>query len=67
MTAPTSAAAHSTTDRTTTRTTTTSTTAKTTTTPLAPTELRSAWASIPPPITTLAAVVDGKPIGLIVG
>lgn len=71
MTAPTSAAAHSTTDRTTdrttTRTTTTSTTTKTTTTPLAPTELRSAWASIPTPITTLAAVVDDKPIGLIVG
>lgn len=32
-----------------------------------PTELRSAWASIPTPITTVAAVVDGQPIGLIVG
>lgn len=34
---------------------------------LSPTELRSAWASIPTPITTVAAVIDGQPIGLIVG
>lgn len=32
-----------------------------------PTELRAAWASIPTPITTLAAVIDGRPVGLIVG
>lgn len=32
-----------------------------------PTALRSAWASIPTPITTVAAVVDGHPVGLIVG
>lgn len=36
-------------------------------TPISPTELRAAWASIPTPITTLAAVVDGRPVGLIVG
>lgn len=35
--------------------------------PLSPTELRAAWASIPTPITTVAAVVDGAPVGLIVG
>lgn len=34
---------------------------------LSPTKLRSAWASIPTPITTIAAVVDGRPVGLIVG
>ncbi|AGP31591.1 flavin reductase family protein [Corynebacterium terpenotabidum] len=32
-----------------------------------PTQLRAAWASIPTPITTVAAVVDGRPVGLIVG
>lgn len=32
-----------------------------------PTALRSAWASIPTPITTVAAVIDGHPVGLIVG
>jgi flavin reductase (DIM6/NTAB) family NADH-FMN oxidoreductase RutF len=37
------------------------------TTALSPTELRAAWASIPTPITTVAAVVDGQPTGLIVG
>ncbi|WP_312977801.1 flavin reductase family protein [Corynebacterium sp.] len=37
------------------------------TSPLTPTSLRSAWASIPTPITTVAAVVDGHPVGLIVG
>lgn len=38
-----------------------------TTAPLSPTELRAAWAAIPTPITTVAAVVDGVPTGLIVG
>ena len=37
------------------------------TSPLTPTSLRSAWASIPTPITTVAAVIDGHPVGLIVG
>lgn len=32
-----------------------------------PTDLRSAWASIPTPITTVAALVDGRPTGMIVG
>lgn len=36
-------------------------------TALSATELRAAWASIPTPITTVAAVVDGRPTGLIVG
>lgn len=35
--------------------------------PLSPTGLRAAWASVPTPITTVAAVVDGAPVGLIVG
>ncbi|WP_291474139.1 flavin reductase family protein [Corynebacterium sp.] len=66
MTAPTSAAPTATTaDRA--NSTTANHTTERTTTPLSPTELRSAWASIPTPITTLAAVVDGRPIGLIVG
>lgn len=66
MTAPTSAAPTATTaDRA--NSTTANHATERTTTPLSPTELRSAWASIPTPITTLAAVVDGRPIGLIVG
>ncbi|MCJ7857835.1 flavin reductase family protein [Corynebacterium kalidii] len=32
-----------------------------------PLSLRSAWASIPTPITTVAALVDGRPVGLVVG